>query len=52
MQTGDEQVPQVKKKKSKRATQQQAAGGTSALRIPLNTGDSNKAASKTAGLNI
>ncbi len=49
---GPEETPTVKRPKSKRAQQQQAASGTSALRIPLNTGETNKTSNKSAGLNI
>ena len=48
---GDADTPTVKQKKSTRKQQQQAASGTDALRINLNTG-SDAAKSKTAGLNI
>ena len=44
---GTEDAPVVKKKKSKRAVNQQRSKGTSALKIPLNT-----SAKKSAGLNI
>lgn len=44
-----EGATKVKKPKSKRAQQQQAAKGTSALKIPMNTGS---AGAKTSGLNI
>ena len=49
---GPEETPTVSRPKSKRAQQQQAASGTSALRIPLNTGETSKKSNKTAGLNI
>jgi hypothetical protein len=44
---GTEEAPVVKKKKSKRAVNQQKSRGTSLLKIPLNSG-----AKKSAGLNI
>ena len=44
---GTEEAPVVKTRKSKRKVNQQKAKGTSALKIPLATGDS-----KSAGLNI
>ena len=44
---GTEEAPVVKKKKSKRAVNQQKSKGTSALKIPLNPGSK-----KSAGLNI
>ena len=44
---GTEDAPVVKKKKSKRAVNQQRSKGTSALKIPLNT-----SSKKSAGLNI
>jgi len=44
---GTEDAPVVKKKKSKRAVNQQRSKGTSALKIPLNTSPK-----KSAGLNI
>ena len=43
----DADAPVVKKRKSKRAVNQQKSKGTSALKIPLNT-----SAKKSAGLNI
>ena len=45
----NEKATKIKQPSSKRAQQQQAAKGTSALKIPLNTGAS---ASKASGLNI
>ena len=44
----DDKAPQIKKPSSKRSKMQQSASGTSALKIPLNTGG----AKKTSGLNI
>ena len=44
---GNEDAPVVKKKKSKRAVNQQKSKGTSALKIPLATGSK-----ESAGLNI
>lgn len=44
----DDKAPQVKKPTSKRSQLQQSATGTSALKIPLNTG----AGKKASGLNI
>ena len=44
---GTEEAPVVKKKKSKRAVNQQKSRGTSALKIPLATGSK-----ESAGLNI
>ena len=50
----DDKAPAVKQPTSKRAQQQQQASGTSALKIPLNTGKGSGAGSgqKSAGLNI
>ena len=44
---GQEDAPVVKKRKSKRQVNQQKSKGTSALKIPLNSGGK-----KAAGLNI
>ena len=46
--TGEADAGKIKKKTSKRAQQQQASKGASALKIPLNTG----AKKPSGGLNI
>ena len=48
----DDVEPVVKQLKSKRKQVQQASRGTSALRIPLNTGLSESAGGNSGGLNI
>lgn len=49
---GSEDAPVVKKRKSKRAINQQKAKGTSALKIPLNTAATAGAGGSSGGLNI
>lgn len=49
----DDKAPTVKQPASKRKQLQQASSGTSALKIPLNTGGGGGAAKKaSSGLNI
>ena len=48
----DDKAPTVKKPTSKRSQLQQQSSGTSALKIPLNTGAGAQAKKKSAGLNI
>lgn len=48
----DDKAPAVKKPTSKRSQLQQEARGTSALKIPLNTGSGGGAKKASSGLNI